>query len=60
MLFCDQMSHLLFSQLTMEGRKLALVAIFCLIFSMLPSHAGKMIYRAHLHVFNEKHWCHLS
>lgn len=44
MLFCDQMSHVLCSQLIMEGRKLPLVAIFCLVFSMLPSHAGKMIY----------------
>lgn len=58
-LFSDEMAHLLFSQLIMEGRKLALVAIFCLTFSMLPSHAGKTIYR-HLHVFNDQQWCHLS
>lgn len=54
------MSRLLFSQLIMGGRKLALVVIFCLIFSLLPSHAGKMIYGALLHVFNEEQWRHLS
>lgn len=38
------MSHLSFSQLIMEGKKLALVAIFYLAFSMLPSNTGRMIY----------------
>lgn len=48
------MSRLSFPQLIMEGRKLALAAIFCLVFSMLPSHAGKS--KSAVDGCHEKHW----
>lgn len=38
----------------MEARKLALVAVFCLVLAMLPSHTGNIMFSTHKYTFTIK------